>query len=156
GIAKDNNVPTTWSATENIIWKTDLPGAGSSSPIVVSNKIFVTCYSGYGLPDKMGNMEDLKRHLLCVDRANGKILWTREVPALQPEVQYRSYQAQHGYASSTPVSDGEHVYVFFGKAGVFAFDLDGKKLWQASVGERTHNWGSGTSPILYKDLVIVN
>src|SRR5437867_1716451 len=101
-------------------------------------------------------MNDLKRHLLCVDRATGKILWTRDVPADLPEQPYRSFQAQHGFASSTPVSDGERVYVFFGKSGVFAFDLDGKQLWRASVGERTNDWGSGASPILYRDLVIVN
>ena len=64
---------------------------------------------------------------------------------------------QHGYASHTPVSDGQRVYVFFGKTGVLAFDLDGKKLWQTSVGTGSgpHGWGSASSPILYKNLVIV-
>ena len=64
---------------------------------------------------------------------------------------------QHGYASHTPVSDGQRVYVFFGKTGVLAFDLDGKKLWQTSVGTGSgpHGWGTASSPILYKNLVIV-
>src|SRR5262249_28142432 len=62
----------------------------------------------------------------------------------------------HGYASSTPVSDGKTVYVFFGVSGVHAFDLDGKPRWDASVGKGTNGWGSGTAPILYKDLLIVN
>src|SRR5437667_4307466 len=62
----------------------------------------------------------------------------------------------HGYASSTPVSDGERDYVFFGKSGVIVFDLEGKRLWQTSVGDGTNFWGSGTSPVLSKDLVILN
>jgi outer membrane protein assembly factor BamB len=157
GIAPDTGLPTTWSATENVLWKTDLPGPGASSPIAVANKIFLTCYSGYGLPDqRSGDMKDLKRHLVCLDRASGKVLWTQDVPHEGSENSYQGYQALHGYASGTPASDGKAVYVFFGKAGVFAFDLAGKQLWKVSVGERTHNWGSGTSPVLFKDLVLVN
>src|SRR5205807_1135851 len=56
----------------------------------------------------------------------------------------------------TPVSDGKSVFVFFGKSGVFAFDLEGKELWHVDVGTKTHGWGSATSPVLYKDLVLVN
>src|SRR5262249_7661240 len=157
GVAPDKRLPTTWSNTQNVVWKRQLPGPGGSSPIIVGKKIFVTCYSGYGVPDANGgDINDLKRHLICVDRATGKILWTRDVPADLPEQPYRSYQAQHGFASSTPVSDGERVYVFFGKSGVFAFDLDGKQVWHAGLGERTNGWGSGASPILYKGLVIIN
>src|SRR5207244_2311670 len=65
---------------------------------------------------------------------------------------------EHGYASATPVTDGERVFVFFGKSGVLAFDMDGKQLWHKSVGTGTDRmgWGSAASPILYKDLVIVN
>ncbi len=160
GIAPDTNLPITWSATQNVLWKADLPGPGGSSPIVVGDKVFVTCYSGYGLPEKkggeQGERKDLNRHLACLDRA-GKVLWTREVPSVTPDQAYEGqYLPLHGYASSTPASDGQAVYVFFGKAGVLAFDLEGKQLWQASVGERTHSWGTGTSPVLYKDLVIVN
>jgi outer membrane protein assembly factor BamB len=73
-----------------------------------------------------------------------------------PEDPYRSYLANHGYASSTPISDGSSVFVYFGKSGVFAFDLEGKPLWHKSVGTEKHPWGSGSSPILYKDLLIIN
>jgi outer membrane protein assembly factor BamB len=157
GQAADKDLPVTWSATENLVWKTPLPGAGASSPITVGNRIFLTCYSGYGLPDgNAGDMSALKRHLVCLERGSGKQVWVKDVAAQGQENPYQSFQALHGYASSTPVSDGKHVFVFFGKAGVFAFDLDGKQLWHASVGERTHNWGSGTSPVLHQDLVIVN
>jgi outer membrane protein assembly factor BamB len=84
------------------------------------------------------------------------VLWRREVPAVLPEARWQTYLDLHGYASSTPASDGTAVYVFFGKSGVFAFDLAGKQLWQKSVGTGTHGWGSGASPVLYKGLLIVN
>src|SRR5262249_6758464 len=62
----------------------------------------------------------------------------------------------HGYAASTPLIDGDRLYVFFGKSGVYCFDLEGKEIWQALVGKNTNGWGSGTSPILYKDSIIIN
>ncbi|MHB1035220.1 MAG: outer membrane protein assembly factor BamB family protein [Pirellulales bacterium] len=156
-ISADKGLPETWSATENIVWKTKLPGAGASSPITLGDKIFLTCYSGYGQSeDDAGKQEDLRQHVVCANRADGKILWTADIKTVLPETEYRGFQALHGYASSTPATDGEALYVFFGHTGVFVFDLAGKKLWQASVGSKTHDWGSGTSPVLYKDLVILN
>lgn len=134
-----------------------MPGPGASSPIVVGSKIFLTSYSGYGLSkDDPGDQKNLKRHLVCVDRHKGKILWTRDIAADPPEPRYASYQSLHGYASNTPVSDGKHVYVFFGKSGVHAFDLDGQLVWSRSVGAGTYYWGVGISPILYKDTVVIN
>ena len=160
GIAKDQHVPVTWSADQNVKWKTELPGPGTSSPIIIGNRIFLTCYGGYAVDRKAkgqaGDMANLKRQLLCVDRARGKVLWTRELAAVLPEAKLQTYLDLHGYASSTPVSDGKAVYVFFGKSGVFAFDLDGQELWHTTVGKGTSGWGSATSPALYKGLVIVN
>ncbi len=157
GVASDTGLPTTWSTKSNVVWKTELPGPGTSSPIVVGKKVFLTCYSGYAVdPREPGDIKKLKRHLVCLDRVKGKVLWTRDVPAVQPEAAWQNYLDLHGYASSTPVSDGKNVYVFFGKSGVLAYDLDGKKLWDTSVGKGTHGWGSGTSPVLYRDMVIVN
>lgn len=159
GISADKNLPLAWSETENLKWKTELPGPGSSSPIVCGDRVFVTCYSGYGVDrSEPGDQEDLKRHLLCVNRSDGEILWDKAIEAVLPEDPYRGYISEHGYASSTPVTDGKNVYVFFGKTGVLAFDLDGNKLWQVSVGTESSNrrWGSAASPILYKDLVVVN
>jgi outer membrane protein assembly factor BamB len=102
-------------------------------------------------------MESLKRHLLCIDRTTGKILWNNAVGAVLPEDTYQGMFAEHGYASHTPTSDGERVYAFFGKSGVIAFDMEGKELWKQDVGDGldSRRWGSSSSPILYKDLVIV-
>jgi hypothetical protein len=159
GTAADKGLPLTWNgaANENIIWKQPLPGPGASSPITWGDKIFVTCYSGYGLnADQPGEITDLKLHLLCLDAGTGKILWERSQPAAQPEREYKGDLTRHGYASSTPATDGQAVYVFFGRSGVFAYDLAGGSLWHASVGEGTNEWGSGASPILYESLLIVN
>lgn len=149
-------VPVTWGATEHMKWQAALPGPGSSSPIVVGERVLITCWSGFA-DGSDGSMENLKRHLLCFDKASGKLLWDAKVPAVLPEDQPGGMLMEHGYASSTPVSDGQNVFVFFGKSGALAFDLNGKQLWQTSLGTRSNpkGWGSASSPILYKDTVIV-
>jgi len=160
GVSDDTTIPTTWSETENLQWKLELPGRGSSSPVVAGDRVYVTCYSGYGMDSRSpGNMRDLKRHLVCVDRATGKIAWEKVVPSAVSESDYRGYLREHGYASSTPATDGKSVFVLFGKTGVLAFEAKtGKKLWQVNVGRQSNSkrWGSAASPILYKDTVIVS
>jgi hypothetical protein len=158
GISRDS-VPTTWSDSENLRWKTKLPGFGSSSPIVVGQRVFVTCYSGYGIGERdAARPAMLRRHILCINREKGGIVWQRSVDAELPEDDFSGYLTEHGYASNTPTSDGQRVYVFFGKSGVLAFDMDGKQLWSVNVGKESSNrrWGSGASLILYKDALIVN
>ncbi len=158
GIAKRADIPLTWSDTENMAWKTALPGPGSSSPIVWGDKVFVICWSGYGDKPEAQDMTKLQRHLVCLSLADGKIIWDKTVPAAQPEDPYQGYITEHGYASSTPVTDGERVYAFFGKSGALAFDFDGKQLWQTDLGKMSARmrWGSAASPVLHKDMVIVN
>jgi outer membrane protein assembly factor BamB len=159
GISADKQpLPSAWSETENLKWKVKLPGPGSSSPIVVGKRVFVTCWSGYGAnPNNEGDEKDLRRHLVCLDRETGNVLWDKSVKPVLPEDPYSGMFTQHGYASHTPVSDGERVYVFFGKTGALAFDLEGNQLWQTGVGtgSGSHGWGTASSPILYKDFVIV-
>lgn len=150
--------PTEWSEQKNLRWKLELPGPGHSCPIVVGERVFVTCWTGYAMSrSQIGDQKDLKRNLICIDRKTGKILWSQSVPAVLPEEPYGSMFAEHGYASHTPVSDGERVYAFFGKSGVFAFDLDGKQLWHANVGtgDDPRSWGTASSPIIHKNMVIV-
>src|SRR5438132_3654105 len=155
--SEEKGLPVKWSAKQNIVWRTPLPGPGASSPVTLGNRIYLTCYTGYAQEVKEpGNMEDLRRHLLCVDRKSGAILWTKDFMPALPEHKYTGEGSYHGYAASTPITDGERLYVFFGKSGVYCFDLDGVQLWRTVVGKNTNGWGSGTSPILYKDLLIVN
>ena len=152
GVSAETNLPVEWSENENVAWKSELPGFGASSPITLGDRIYVTCYSGYGTAEGQ-SMDDLALHLTCLNRADGKIVWDSKVKPKLPESER---VRDHGYAGPTPVTDGEHLYVFFGKTGVFKFDLHGKKLWQADVGSKTHGWGCGTSPVLFENLVIVN
>jgi outer membrane protein assembly factor BamB len=156
-ISSDTGLPLKWSARENLSWKTELPGPGTSSPIVKGERIFVTCYSGYGIRSgDPGDMAKLKRHVVCLGLGDGKVLWDRAIDSKLPEEPFTNRMPNHGYASSTPAADDERVYAFFGKTGVVAFDHAGKQLWQADVGSKVHGWGSAASPILHGDLVIVN
>lgn len=163
GTSAEKGLPTTWSEKDNLVWRAKLPGPGTSSPIVVGKRVYLTCYSGYGLsPYKKGeeepeNPKALMRHLVCIDRAGGEVLWSKEFKPVNPESKYYQHEGDfHGYASSTPTSDGERLYVFFGASGLYCFDLDGKELWRKDVGKSVRNWGSSNSPVLFKDLVIVN
>ena len=159
GVSQDSApVPTTWSDKENLRWKVALPGPGSSSPIVVGDRVFVTCWSGYGVDrGNPGDQKQLKRHLICFDRNNGETIWNKTVEPDLPEDNYGGMFAEHGYASHTPVSDGERIYVYFGKSGALAFDMDGKQLWKTKIGNESdpRGWGSASSPVLHKNLVIV-
>lgn len=153
------DVPTKWGDAENLKWAIPLPGKGVSSPIVVGDRVFCTAFSGFGQDlQKPGDIAGLRRHLVCVDRNTGTTLWDRSPPTRFPEDKFEGFITDHGYASCTPVSDGERVYVFFGKSGVYAFDLDGELLWQKLVGSESGptSWGSGASPVVYKELLLVN
>jgi outer membrane protein assembly factor BamB len=150
GSAKSNDsVPTTWSNDENLLWKVDLPGGGSSSPIIVGDRVFLTCYVSSPSPE---------RQVLCFDRQSGKSLWSKSFPVNYREDPLQGYITEHGYASNTPVSDGKFVYVFFGKGGVHCLDLAGQVIWSVEVGKESSNrqWGSAASLILYENSVIVN
>jgi outer membrane protein assembly factor BamB len=147
GVSSDEKVPVEWGDEKNLKWKLELPGKGFSSPIVVGNQVLVTCYSG--------TSASVKRHLVSVNRKTGTINWVTSVDSKGPESRGASFGTSHGYASHTPVSDGKHIYVLFGKAGVIAFDMEGKEIWKKSVGTGAAMFGSAASPILYKDHVIV-
>lgn len=155
GRSDAKGLPLTWSDEKNIVWKTTLPGPGASSPIVLGQRIFLTCFTGFATSSREpGEMTNLKRHLLCLNLADGKLIWNTPVPAELPEQD--RIRENHGYASSTPVADADRIYTFFGKSGVLAFDHAGKQLWQTKVGDKLNGWGSATSPVLYQDLLIVN
>lgn len=151
GVVVDPKIPLTWSDDQNLRWKIKLPGKGFSSPLVVGKSVFVTCYT-----DANADMSAVLRQLVCVDRMSGKVAWLKKIPAKAAEKPLPGFAAPHGYASETPVSDGQHVYVLCGNTGVLAFDLDGKQLWQVDVGHENRSmYGSASSLVLYKNRLIV-
>ena len=155
--ASDSDPPTTWSDSENIVWKTALPGRGASSPIVSGKHVFLTAYTGFGVDaQEPGDKANLRLHVLCFERNSGKLLWDKSIKA-SPSTQKLSQRiADHGYATATPATDGEAVYASFGVSGVVACDMDGNLLWQAAIGDGTAGFGSAASPVVYDDLVYVN
>ncbi|QDT77713.1 outer membrane biogenesis protein BamB [Gimesia maris] len=157
GVSQSTGLPTEWSSEKNIVWKAKLPGHGSSSPVLFGNQVFVTSYTGYGLTEEdNGNPSDLRLHVISVNRDSGEIMWDESVSPLNEVQKITKRIVDHGYASGTPACDETGVYAFFGTSGVVAYDLKGKLKWQANVGDGTAGFGSASSPILYKDLVIVN
>jgi outer membrane protein assembly factor BamB len=167
------NVPISWdvAAHRNVAWSTAIPGLGHSSPIVWGDRIFVTTAVSsdpksvfqYPLTGQLDQRTDLARHqfkIYCLDKRTGKILWEKVAAELEPRV---ARHPHNSYASATPATDGKRVVAFFGSEGLYAFDLEGKLLWKQDVGPLDqgafdvpeYKWGSASSPIIYKDLVIV-
>ncbi|MFK7770331.1 MAG: PQQ-binding-like beta-propeller repeat protein [Mariniblastus sp.] len=150
-------LPTEWSEKKNMLWRAELPGRGASSPVVFEDRVFLTSASGYGMsPTDRGAVKLLKHHVLCMDRDSGEYLWQRDIkgsPATQP---LNQELLRHGFASSTPATDGKLVFTFFGCSGLFAFDTSGKLVWQADVGTGFNYFGTSASLMIHDDLLIVN
>ncbi len=157
GVSDLDNPPKIWSESQNILWDCQLPGRGASSPIAAGGHLYVTSSSGYGTSyQDPGNVSRLVHHVACLDIESGAVKWQKDIQG-SPLTQPLNHQLlQHGLASSTPVTDGRKLFAFFGASGVFAFGDNGKLLWHADVGFETSKFGSAASPILYRNLVIVN
>jgi outer membrane protein assembly factor BamB len=143
GTSLEKNVPVKWSGTKNVVWKVPIPGKGHASPIIRGDRIFVV------------TALEKQRLLLCLDRGNGKVLWQRVVL----EARLERKHSLNSYASSTPVTDGKKVYVSFldrDKMFVAAYDFDGKKVWEVRPGVFSSMHGYCSSPVFWKDKVIVN
>lgn len=145
GTSLEKNVPIRWSGTQNIVWKVPIPGKGHASPIVWGRHIFVVT----------AIKEKKQRILLCLDRKDGKILWQRVVL----EAPLERTNSLNSYASSTPATDGQRVYISFldrDKMFIAAYDFDGNRLWEVRPGVFASMHGYCSSPVLWKDKVIVN
>ncbi len=166
GVADDPKLPDSWSSTNNVVWKTAIPGSGWSSPVVWGDRIFITSVISTVAPEAPkkglyfgGNRENIpadEHHWMvyAADWKTGKIVWAREV---QRGVPASSHHLKNTYASETPVTDGERVYTYFGNVGLFVFDMEGKPVWSQRWGPfRTrYGWGTAASPVLYKDRIYV-
>lgn len=153
----DTPLPLEWDPAQDALWQQALPGRGASSPIVAGEQVLVTAYSGYGLSlESPGEPSELRHHLIALDRATGKPKWQREIAATGLVQKMNPELARHGFASSTPATDGEFVFAYFGVSGIFAFTLEGEFKWQRNLGVETNYFGSSASPVLHGDVVIVN
>ena len=168
GAAIDANPPTTWSETENVRWKVAIPGMGHAAPIIWEDKIFIQTaievkpeenkseaddnpFSGFF----GGNKEPTyKFDLLAINRNDGSILWQKTLREIQP------HEGTHGdatYASNSPVTDGEHVYAYFGSRGLYCVDMMGNVKWEKDVGTmyKRNTFGEGSSPVLYDNTLVI-
>jgi len=166
GVATNPNLPATWSATQNVAWKTAVPGFGWSSPVVWGDQIFVTSVirDGEVEPPKKGLYFGGERltpatntqhwMVYAFNWATGKKLWERQVHEGLPST---SIHLKNTYASETPVTDGERVYAYFGNVGLYGLDLTGKELWSQKFGQfKTRaGWGTAASPVLHGDRIFI-
>ena len=178
GVSRETQLPVKWSDTENIAWKAPVSGLGISSPIVWGNLVIVTSQAGSGTvrpgprlvqggnPLEAGERAlgggaasgDGKATFLvtALDRASGKRAWAFELPAEGP---LPAVHEKHNLASPSPVTDGERVYAWFATGQIAAVDLSGKLVWKknlaAEYGPFDINWGHGSSPVVYKDQLIL-
>ena len=145
GTSTERRVPTHWSATSNVAWKTQLPGTGHSSPIVWEDRLFTVSALS----------EEESRVLLSLDRRTGSLLWQKTVVVSPLEGKHKL----NSHASSTPATDGERVYVAFldrKEMVVAAYDFAGNQAWLVRPGPFSSMHGFCSSPILHEDKVIVN
>jgi outer membrane protein assembly factor BamB len=156
GSSAETDLPVKWSTTENVKWKVPLPAEGNSTPVVWGDKVFVTqAADKTAWPPKGGNGGPASaetRMLLCFRRSDGKELW-------RAKVAYKELESTHPtnpFCSASPATDGEVVVVSHGSAGVYCYNLDGNELWRKDFGKCEHIWGNAASPVIYKDLVVLN
>ena len=184
GFAPAGDPPTTWSETENIRWKVKLPGSGSATPIVWGDQIFIQtaiptgdkveqpaeqakvdapatpAEEGRGRRGGRGGFrsekptETYRFVLLCLDRNSGKTLWEQ---VARTELPHEGHHKDHGFSSSSPVTDGTCVIAHFGSRGLYCYDMQGKLLWEKDLGdmETKNDFGEGASPALYKNTLVV-
>jgi outer membrane protein assembly factor BamB len=149
-VALAQELPTRWSKTENVIWKTPVPGWGNSTPVIWLDAVFVT------------TQQDERLLLVRLDRKSGQVVWQREVgkgtPRRKGELGNLRFHDEHNMATPSPVTDGRHVWVHFGNGDLACYDFAGEQVWALNLvqkyGSYTIWWGHGNSPVLAGDLLI--
>src|SRR5688572_11215666 len=142
GVAKEKNLPLRWSTNENVAWRVPLPDRGNSTPIVWGERVFITQATNGGT----------RRNVMCFDRREGKVLWQSGVTWTEKEPSHDDNPP----CTPSPTTDGRRVIAWFGSAGVHCYDFDGRELWRSDLGPQAHQWGYASSPVLYRDLCILN
>ena len=170
GVSMTADPPVLWSEDKNIKWKVAIDGEGTSTPIIWGDKVFVltaikTDEKDPSIPDPKDqpktNFFDIKRPnnkhafvVLCLDRNTGKEIWRDTAITKIP---HEGAHNDNDFASASPTTDGERLYCWFGSAGLFCYDLNGKKLWERELGEARvgSSLGEGCSPVIHKDKLVI-
>jgi outer membrane protein assembly factor BamB len=166
------DAPLTWSDASNVAWRVEIPGRGHSSPIVSGDRIFLTTAiptakaaeasapaeaGGRGPGGGAGAGAEHRFDLLAIDRVTGKVLWQKTAATATP---HEGYHRLYGsFASNSPATDGKRVYAFFGSRGLYAYDVDGRPLWQKDFGVQMKirlQFGEGAAAVLHGDRLIVS
>lgn len=167
GVAPHANPPLEWSEQKNVRWKIALPGVGHSTPIVWGDRVFVTAAVPFGnqlepiydrAPGSHDNVPVTHRHefvVVAISRRDGKILWHQ---VMNKGLPHEGGHYTGSLASNSPVTDGEHLFAYFGSRGLYAMSLDGELKWKADLGEMhsLHGHGEGSSPALYGATLVIN
>ncbi len=168
GVSENKGLPEKWSATENVVWKKEVPGRGWSSPVVWGKQIFITTVINEGQTEEPkqglyfgGNRyrPPSGRHhwkVFCLNLDDGKLIWEKTAHTGIPK---GPIHIKNSYASETPITDGERLYAYFGNQGLYCYSLEGEFLWkkQWPAYKTRYGWGLAASPVLHKGrLYIVN
>jgi outer membrane protein assembly factor BamB len=158
GVAPHGNPPLEWDGEKNVKWKIAIEGRGSASPIVWGNKLFILTAvdagkKADGADEKTKNIHQFK--VLCLDRNTGKTIWEKVAIETTPHEQLHETNT---YASGSPTTDGQHLWVSFGSFGIYCYDLDGNLVWDRDLGDMTtrNQFGEGVSPTIHGDTLIIN
>ena len=153
GMAR-GDAPSVWSDTSNVKWKTEIPGRGFSTPAIWGDRIFVTTAIPTGTG--AGPVVEQRFEVLSLDRRTGKILWQKTAKIATPHEGY--HRAYGSFASNSPVTDGRYVYASFGSRGIYAYDFNGKLIWEKDLGVQMKMrlaFGEGTAPLLFGDRLFI-
>ncbi len=172
GVAPLGDPPIKWSEDQNIRWKIEIPGKGLASPIVWHDTVFVLTaietdkqvepqeksepqHRGRRGPSNINTTIIHKFVIFAINRQDGSILWQRTV---REELPHEGTHPTGSWASNSPVTDGEHVYAYFGSRGLYCFDMQGNLQWEKDLGEMTIKlgFGEGSSPVLYGEVIVIN
>ncbi len=155
GLVHQGNPPVEWSETKNVRWKTAIPGAGHASPVLWGDYLYVQTAVEVPVDGLFGDPQ-YQYKLLAVHRNSGKIAWEKTVRQALPIED--SHHRTATFASNTGITDGEHLYAFFGSQGLYCFDFEGSLKWEKDLGDMTtrNSFGEGSSLALQGTTLVIN
>lgn len=170
GVAPFGDPPVTWSPTSHIRWRVEIPGAGTATPIVWEDNVFILTAVETtrtlsppptfpapppGSPQTTPPIAYYQFLVICLDRSTGQVRWQQVASEVVP---HEGHHRDHGYASASPTTDGRHLYVSFGSRGIYCYDFSGNLQWKRDLGRMhtRYGYGEGTSPVVHGDCLVVN